>query len=48
MKNTFHKVISPDRQLWYGTFKTFEEAEHRMKKDYPKDKYLIIIQKKNA
>lgn len=37
-----HKVVSPDRQFWYGTFKTKKEAEERMKKHYPSDSYLIV------
>jgi hypothetical protein len=39
---TFFKVISADRQLWYGTFKTRKEAVDRMKKDYPQDEHQII------
>lgn len=38
----FFKVISPDRQLWYGTLKTKKEANHRMEKDFPNAKYEII------
>lgn len=42
LKPIFFKVISPDKQLWYGTFKTKGEAKSRMKKDYPKEPYKII------
>jgi len=33
---TYYKVTSPNREFWYGTFKTREDAIKRMKKDYPK------------
>ncbi len=38
----FHKVRSLDRQLWYGTFRTLEEAKKHMKERYPKVIYEII------
>lgn len=41
-KGKLFKVISPDQQIWYGTFETRDEAEERMKNDYPKREYKII------
>lgn len=37
-----HKVISPDKQLWYGTFKTKSDAMKHMETAYPNDVYEII------
>lgn len=36
----FTKVTSPDKKIWYGTFKTKEVAEEYMKKQYPNEKYI--------
>lgn len=41
MKKVKYKVVSPDRQIWYGTYKTKKEAEDRQK-EYPKDETTII------
>lgn len=36
----YYKVVSSDKKLWYGTFRTREEAEDKQK-EYPNDDTLI-------
>jgi hypothetical protein len=42
-KQNKFKVVSSDKQYWYGTFNTEKEAKHRMDTDYPGEEYLIEI-----
>lgn len=42
--NTFFKIRSKDRQLWYGTFKEESEAKKHMSKNWPNEKDWEIIE----